>query len=84
METKDAVSHLQNRLSKAMSSRISWSLNDRAAVSKLCIEAAEHPLHDDSDMNATIDDIVYGIMDIPGGELDIETIRDVVQEHLSA
>jgi len=48
METKDAVSHLQNRLSKAMSSRISWSLNDRAAVSKLCIEAAEHPLHDDS------------------------------------
>lgn len=47
METKDAVSHLQNRLSKAMSSRISWSLNDRAAVSKLCIEAAEHPLHDD-------------------------------------
>ena len=44
MNTKQAVEWLQMRLSTAFEKRITWSLDDRAAISHLCIDAIEQDI----------------------------------------
>lgn len=44
MNKREAVEHLQKRLAKMNGGdRVAWSLEDRAAVSLLCIGAAQQP-----------------------------------------
>jgi len=46
MSKDEAIKHLQYRLSAISTNRrATWSLKDRAAVSVLCIDAAQHSVH---------------------------------------